>query len=216
MLEFGSCLEVMGKKINIAQSELLLQEDFSSAKINRDAWIELNDASWEVNNHALEGKWTEGKKANHGQIFTKQTFTGDVLMEFDAATILPSNHDIIWWWGVKLNADKTSWVDGYLAALGGWFSNKAGVEKLEGDDAYMALSPLFKLEAGKTYKIHCGMVDGTVFLFADGQLIMEFLDPKPLAQEIPGHIGFGLYQSQVKFGNLKVYKPQWEQVTCSY
>ena len=206
----------MGKNINVAESELLLTADFSSETFNRDEWIEINDASWEVNDNTLEGKWIEGKNFNHGQLFSKKTFKGDILMEFDAQTILPSDHDIIWWWGVKLNAEQSTWEHGYLGALGGWFTNKAGVEKLDGKDAYMALTPLFKLAAGRKYKIQCGMVDSTVFLFVDGQLIVEFIDPTPLVQETPGHIGFGLYQSQIKIGNLKVYKPEWDKIPCVY
>ena len=208
-------LEVSGKKIDLEKSKLLFEEDFSSGKNLLNNWIEVGDAVWTVKDSALEGRWKDGNKLKHGQIFSKNTFQGDILMEFDAQTVAPSDHDIIWWWGVTLNKEKDKWKSGYLGALGGWWANQAGVEKIDGKEVYMAKTSLFKLELGKKYKIQCGIVDGTVFLFANGQLIIEFFDPMPLNSGTT-YIGFGLYQSHVRFGNLKVSIPKWEKVKTSY
>jgi hypothetical protein len=205
-------LEIAGKKISLRNSKLLYEENFSSAEINPKDWLKVGNALWTVKDGILEGKWEDGHKLKHGQIFSQKKFYGDILMEFDAQTVPPSDHDIIWWWRVKLNDEKNHWRYGYLGALGGWMTNKAGIEKIEGKKTYMAMSSLFRMEAGKKYKIQCGIVDKTVFFFANGQLIMEFIDPEPFAQTTPGRIGFGVYQSHIKISNLKVYIPKWERV----
>ena len=209
-------LEILGKRIDFKESELLLEEDFSSGETFANNWLEVGSASWSVKDGVLEGKWEEGASLRHGQVFSRKQFLGDILMEFDAQTVAPSDHDIIWWWGTTLNKEENHWESGYLAGLGGWWSNKTGVERIEGDKVFMAMTPLFKLEPGKLYKIHCGMIGQVVFIFANGQLIMEFLDPDPFAKETPGRIGFGIYQSHVQFSNLKVYNPKWTPVECSY
>jgi len=210
------CLEILGKSIDLKESELLLEEDFSSDGNLSSDWIEVGSAAWSIQNGVLEGKWEEGAKLRHGQIFSRKQFQGDILMEFDAWTVLPSDHDIIWWWGTTLNEEKNHWKNGYLAGLGGWWRNKTGVERIDGDEVFMAMTPLFKLEPGKRYKIQCGMIGQVVFIFANGQLIMEFNDPNPLAEDVQGRVGFGIYQSHVQFSNLKVYKPKWAPVECAY
>ncbi len=211
-----ACLEILGKRIDFEESELLLEEDFSSGEHLSNDWIEVGNAEWSIKDGVLEGKWKEGADLRHGQLFSRKQFFGDVFMEFDAQTVAPSDHDIIWWWGTTLNKEENHWDSGYLAGLGGWWKNKSGVERIEGDEVFMAMTPLFKLEPGRRYRIQCGMIEKTVFILVDGQLVMEFLDPNPLAKEAPGRIGFGVYQSHIRFGNLKVYKPKWIPVECAY
>ncbi len=191
--------------IKLAESDILFKEDFSNSSVLRE-WLPVGNISSRVQARALEIKHQGDGKLDHGQLFSKRKFSGDILMEFTAATIPPSDHDIIWWWGVKLNEEKDGWESGYLGALGGWWSNQAGVEKIQGEKVYMAKTPLFSLEPGKEYKIQCGIINETVFFFANGQLIMEFIDPNPLARKTPGHIGFGVYQSHIIIKNLTVYK----------
>lgn len=209
-------LEVLGKTIALEESELLLEEDFLSEETFSNDWIEVGSAVWAIKNGVLEGQWEKDADLRHGQIFSRKQFQGDILMEFDARTVPPSDHDIIWWWGTTLNEEESHWKSGYLAGLGGWWTNKTGVEKIEGDNAFMAMTPLFKLEPGKTYRIQSGMIGQNVFLFVDGQLVMEFNDPGPLAKETPGRIGFGIFQSHVEYSNLKVYAPKWSSVACIY
>ncbi len=191
--------------IDLAGSEILLEEDFSDSN-KLEEWLLVGDVSAKIRVGSLEIKHQDNGELEHGQIFSKQQFGSDILMEFTASTVPPSDHDIIWWWGVTLNKEKSSWENGYLGALGGWWSNQAGIEKISGEKVYMAKTPLFKLESGKEYKIQCGMVDNTAFFFVDRQLIMEFIDPNPLVGDASGHIGFGVYQSHIRIKNLRVYK----------
>ncbi len=198
-------LLLQNSTIILADSDILFKDDFSDSNALKE-WLSVGDISSKINTGALEIKHQEDGELDHGQLFTRQRFSGDILMEFTAATIPPSDHDIIWWLGVKLNKEKSSWDHGYLGALGGWWSNQAGLEKIEGKNVYMLKTPLFKLIPGKEYKIQCGMINETAFFFVDGQLIIEFIDSDPLIKKSPGHIGFGVYQSHIRIKNLKVYK----------
>jgi hypothetical protein len=201
--------------IKLAASEILLEEDFSHANA-LDEWLTVGDISSKAKSGMLDIKHKENGKLNHGQLFSKRKFSGDILMKFTASAVPPSDHDIIWWWGVKLNKEKDNWEHGYLGALGGWWANQAGIEKIEAEKAYMAKTPLFRLESGRNYKIHCGIIKNNVFFFVDEKLIMEFIDPDPLTRKGPGHIGFGIYQSHIKISGLKVYNPKWEHETATY
>jgi hypothetical protein len=44
-----------------------------------------------------------------------------------------------------------------------------------------------------------------LFLFVDGELVVEMLDRKPLNKY--GRVGLGVYASKIFFRDFKVYKP---------
>jgi hypothetical protein len=209
-------LEITGRRINLHSSILLFADDFSLPETVAENWQEVGDASWVIKNGCLEGKWHAGGKLKHGQLFSRKTFQGDILMEFEAQTVSPSDHDIIWWWGVKLNSEKTHWEYGYLGGLGSWWDNKTGLERIDGKGTRVVMTPLFKFKAGRKYKIRTGMIGGLAFLFINKRLIMEFVDPKPLIRKSPGHIGFGVFLSHIRISNLRVYSPKWDNVNVSY
>ncbi|MCC7300024.1 MAG: hypothetical protein IT583_02975 [Verrucomicrobia bacterium] len=188
---------------------------FHGGAADVSSWIPVGNASWEVDDGALVGRCANGS-LEHGQLFSAQTFAGDILLEFYAQTVLPSDHDIIWWWQTELTEDNTSWKRAYLGALGGWWSNRAGIERLDGEKEVMATTPLFKLEPGRKYKIHSGCIDGSSFIFVDGALIIEFKDPDPVDPGKALRIGFGVYRSTIRIEELTVYKPSWEAAPKSY
>ena len=206
-------LPICGKLINLNESKVLFEDDFSDPAKNRN-WIKTGSISHEIKNGSMELKWETGTKLKHGQIFSDKIFPSDIVMEFDAELIFPSDHDIIWWWNAQMKEDSSDWVEGSLGALGGWFSNCAGIEKISSKASSMTvMTPLFKVEGGRKYRIHSGSINNTYFLFVDGMLIIEFQNKK---NENGGRIGFGVYQSQFKISNLTVYKPKSHNVRLSY
>lgn len=209
-------LLLVRRAVDLSKSTLLMEEDFSAEKLDDSQWITVGDASWSIQDGALEGVWNSDGVLQHGQIFSQQEFQGDILMEFEASTVAPSDHDIIWWWNTVLKEDNSTWESGYLGGLGGWWNNQVGIERIDGEKADMAFSPLFPLEAGKKYKFHTGIVGDAAFLFLDGQAILEFRDSDPLSAKGPSRIGFGLYQSHIRIENLRVLKPEWETVQARY
>lgn len=210
-----STLLLTKKRIALEQSELLMEERFESGEMNTEKWMTLGAASWRIRNNALEGKWVKNEARKHGQMFTRQAFKGDVLLEFEAESVPPCDHDIIWWWKVVMNADSSKWESGYLGALGGWWSNKAGLERVSKPEL-CAMTPLFRLEPGRKYLIQSGSVGGHCFIFANGKLVMELFDPQPHDPEVPGRIGFGVFQSHVRIRHLKAYQTKWSRLHESY
>lgn len=208
-------LMICGKLINLSESEVLFKDDFSNPAKKRD-WIKTGSISHEIKNGSMELKWETETKLKHGQIFSDKIFPSDIVMEFDAELIPPSNHDLIWWWNAQMNEDSSDWVEGYLGALGGWFTNQAGIEKISRKaSSITVMTPLFKVESGRKYRIHSGSINNTDFLFVDGVLIIEFQNTTK-KNESGGRVGFGVYQSQLKISNLIVYKPMFYKVKLSY
>lgn len=206
-------LLITGKAIKLNESEILLKENFSDTRMK---WLKTGNVSYEIKNGSMELKWDSGGKLKHGQIFSDKVFPADIVMEFDAETIPPSDHDIIWWWNAQMNDDSSDWVEGYLGALGGWFTNQAGIEKISRKASGLtAMTPLFKLEPGRKCKIHSGTIKGISFLFVDGILIIELHNAEKNG-DAGGRIGFGVYQSHFKISNLTVFKPKFSDVKLSY
>jgi len=199
--------EITGGSFDLNSSPILLQDPLS----NLDAWIRCGEATWNCKDGALQGATSVG--GVHGQIFHPRTFRGNVVMEFDAQTILPSTHDIIWWWRTEIVGGK--WGKGYLGGLAGWWRRLAGLEKAP-DFAMAALVPMTAFTPGQTYHIVSGSVGARSFLFVDGALLLESLDCDPFPKEHSGHVGFGVYQSRVRISNWTVRAPQFTPMARLY
>ena len=198
---------IAGKKIDLSRSTVLYETRFADL----DGWQVVGDARWRAEDNGLVGSLADG--GVHGQIFLAKECDGDIIMQFDAATVLPSNHDIIWWWHTELEGGTCG--KGYLGALAGWYSGKAGIEKTPEGRLYGG-TPLFTFEPGRKYHVVSGSIGGLSFIAVDGRLIFELADPDPFPAGHRGHVGFGVYQSAVRYENLKVYAPHWEKHSESY
>ncbi|MEI8244940.1 MAG: hypothetical protein WCI51_03870 [Lentisphaerota bacterium] len=208
-------LSITGKIINLDESEILFKDDFNNNADNA-GWVKTGNISTTIKNGEIELKWQPGNSLNHGQIFSEQVFPSDVVLEFEVETVPPSDHDIIWWWNAQMDQPATDWDNGYLAALGGWFTNQAGVEKISKTGrCQTARTPLFRLESGRNYKVQSGRIGDTSFLFVDDKLIVEFQETEKINDSC-GRIGFGVYQSHFKVKRLKVFRPKFETVKLIY
>ena len=194
-----SQLLIPGKHLDWDNLEILLEDDFSSVS----SWVKDGDIAITADKGVLELKWQSGGRLCHGQLFSKPEFPAEVIMDFEAETVPPSANDIIWWWNVRMNRQQDHWKSGYLGALGGWFTNQAGIEKISRTRCRTARTPLLRLEPGKRYHIQSGMIAGIGFMIVDGQLILE-LEAPTKGGTGSGRIGFGVYQSHFKIRNLKV------------
>ena len=91
----------------------------------------------------------------------------------------------------------------------------AGIEKLptfrpNAIGLFQALVP------ERTYHVVSGSAGGVVFLAVDGELVIYQTDPNPPDPRKPGFFGFGLYQSEVEYRDLKLYRPQLRPVAAGY
>ncbi|MCL2420964.1 MAG: hypothetical protein FWD03_03825 [Defluviitaleaceae bacterium] len=204
-------LHLLGKKIDLDNSKVVFQDNFSDTDIAKN-W-EIGRGHWHVNNGWLEGKHLE---SSGGLIYSRQSFDCNVLMDFEARTVPPSSHDLNFTWCADGWDKATDDVGvGYIAGLGGWYENKTGIERAP-EFKLCSLTHAFQLEAGRTYRIQTGSIDGHCFIFVDGKIVIEVFDPDPIDTSKYGRLGFGVYASHVQFRDLKVYDVQWSEWAQSY
>ena len=103
----------------------------------------------------------------------------------------------------------------YVFGLEGWWEGKVGFEKSP-EYKLVAGTPLFDFEAGRTYRIQGGSIDGHCFLFVDGRLVLEVTDPDPIDSQRYAKVGFEAYASHIQIRNIRVYRLAWQPRPLSY
>jgi len=200
---------LVGSELDLEHSELLYSFDGFSSE------------DWTVFRHGSEGKWKFRDNSlvgggfaeeHHGQIFYKTPVKGDVVLEFDARTVAPSYHDLVWLWGVRFG--EKDWNAGYLGCLGGWWSDMTGIESLNASYTPSCINRDMKLEPGRWYHIVSGSVKGVHFIVVDGRLITRFATATDCEQD--GYFGFGFYHSYCEYAHLKVWRPKTVGSRCHY
>jgi len=203
-------IELMKKKIFLDSSKVLYDKPLSADSFAAE-WT-VHHSEWHV-----EDGWLVGENRGNwpGMAILKQDFPGNVLVEFEAQTILPSSHDINVMWNGE-------WIDetdqrglAYVAGLQGWWTGKVGIEK-SNDYKFMVGTPLLDFVPGKIYKIQAGSIDGHCFILADGKLLLEAMDPDPIDNRKYTKVGFEAYCSKIKIRNLVIRQISWEPVDMKY
>lgn len=69
-------------------------------------------------------------------------------------------------------------------------------------------------DASTEHHIQTGRAGNNLFLFVDGELVVEMLDKKPLNKY--GRVGLGVYASKIFFRDFKVYKLYVKKFETSY
>ena len=203
-------IELMKKRILLDSSKVLYDkplnmDDFSGS------WV-VYHSKWEIK----EG-WLQGENPGNwpGMAILKQDFPGNVLVEFEAQTLLPSSHDINVMWNGEWLASTDQRGTAYVAGLQGWWTGKVGIEK-SNDYKFMCGTALFNFEPGKIYKIQAGSINGHCFILADGTLLLEAMDPNPIDNQKCTKVGFEAYCSKIRIRNIKIRQIFWESVAMKY
>jgi len=186
-------MDLMKKKILFDQCKVLYHEDFTREILAKD--FDIRGGEWYVQDGYLIG---QNKGNDAGMVISKASYTGNVLLDFKASTILPSTHDISVMWNGAWDYEKNTRSAGYIAGIQGWWQGKAGFEKAP-DHALCAATGLFPFEPGREYHFQIGSIDGHMFIYADGQLLFELMDPAPIDNTLYGKIGFEAYCSHIRF-----------------
>lgn len=203
-------LELMKKEIIVSSCPVLFDEEITSESLAQN-WAVHHSEWW------LEDGWLHGKNpGNHpGMAVLNKNFPGNVLIEFEAMTVGPSTHDINVMWNGE-------WIDSidqrgmaYVAGLQGWWTGKVGIEKSP-EYKFMVGTPLFDFQPGKLYHIMAGSIDGHCFIFANGQLLLEAMDPDPIDNQKYTKVGLEAYSSHIKVRNLKIRQIRWKVVEMKY
>ena len=201
---------LMKKKILMSRSEILYDHPVTPESLAREWTIHHSDWS-------AEDGWLTGSNRGNwpGMAILTMDFPGNVLVEFEAQTLLPSSHDInVMWNGEWLEKEDRRGI-AYVAGLQGWWSGKVGIEKSD-QYRFMVGTPLLNFVPGKLYRIQAGSIDGHCFILADGQLLLEAMDPDPIDNRRYAKIGFEAYCSRIRVRNIVIRRIFWEEVTMSY
>lgn len=202
---------LMKKKILLDSSEVLYEKSGFTQKEFEEQWT-VHHSKWKVEDGWLVG---ENKGNWPGMAILKQDFPGNVMVEFEAQTVLPSSHDINVMWNGEWLKDTDQRGIAYVAGLEGWWTGKVGIEKSP-DFTFMMGTPLFDFEPGKLYKIQAGSIDGHCFILANGQLLLEAMDPDPINNQKHTKVGLEAYCSKIKIRNIVIRQINWEAIEMKY
>lgn len=203
-------LRIIGKEIDLDASPLLYAEPVSEQMFARD-WRIYSGEWW------LDGEWICGRNPenNPGMIVSTRDFPGNVLVDFEARTVLPSTHDINFMWNGSWDETLNRRDVAYVMGLEGWWDGKVGFEKSP-EYKLMAGTPLFDFAPGRTYRLQGGSINGHCFLFVDGRLVLEVMDPEPIDSRRYARIGFEAYASHIQIRNIQVRSLQWQPHPLHY
>jgi hypothetical protein len=203
-------MHIMKKQIHLDRSELLCSATITPDNLRTD-W-RIYGGAWSV-----EDGWLTGKNPDNcpGMIIHRDDFPGNVMVDFEARTVLPCTHDIDVMWNGSWDEATDQRGLAYVGGLEGWWGGKVGIEKSP-EYKLNALTPLFRFEPGRIYHIQGGSIDGHCFVFVDGRLAIELTDPDPIDSSRYAKIGFEAYCSHIQIRNVKIWRLAWEAVEASY
>jgi hypothetical protein len=203
-------LLIMRKRIDLERSPVLFDRPFSGKHLAED-W-EVKSAAWTCKDNAMIGRNPE---AGPGVVMLRKAFPGNVLVDFHARTVLPSSHDIDVMWNLSWDEKKNRRGTAYVAGIQGWWDGKVGIEKSP-EYKLVAATPCPWFKPGKEYHIVAGSIDGHCFVFVDGKLQLELLDPAPIDSSRHNHVGFEAYQSMIRISRLAVRRIVWKKRDQKY
>ena len=197
-------LQLMKKRLYPENMEVLLEcGDFTEEFVKEN--FEIKGGNWYVEDGWLIG---ENRNCSADMIITKASFPRDVLVEFDAATVLPASRDI----NVTIHLGWDELNDcrgvGYVFGLEGFWEGYIGFERSP-DYKFVALTDLLDFKPGQVYHITVGNINNCFFLFIDGRLAFQISDPTPYDLEKFGRVGFEAFCTRVKHKNLSVKRLEW-------
>jgi len=203
-------LKIIRKRIDVERSPLLAEDHFQSDDVN-ERWTVCSGEWW------IEDGWLTGKNPDNapGMIISKDDYPGNVLLDFEARTVLPCTHDIDVMWNGCWDANTNERGVAYVAGVAGWWDGKVGIEKSP-EYKMTACTPIFDFTPGNTYRVQCGSIDGHCFIFIDEKLVLEITDPDPIDSQKYAKIGFEAYSSYIQIRNLTVRSICWEAVDQHY
>ncbi len=203
-------MRLLHKELIPEKSEILYHEEFTDNVLKRD--FEIRGGKWRTGDGWLIG---ENPDNCPGMVISKRNFTGNVMLDFKAATIPPCTHDINVMWNGSWNEEKNTRDVAYVAGIQGWWHGKVGFEKSP-DYRLNVATQIFDFQPGKIYRVQAGSIDGHIFVIIDGKLVLEVTDPDPIDTGKYGRVGFEAYCSKLKFTDFYVKRPYWEAVSEKY
>lgn len=204
-------IQLMKKRIYPETMEILYDRPFTPESLTED--FEVKGGQWYVN----EEGWLVGENRENSaaMVMSKGEYFGDVLVEFDAATVLPATRDInVTWhgsWDETLNRRDVA----YVAGIQGWWQGMVGFEKSPKYDL-LCQTKLLDFVPGKVYHMTVGNIGNDLFIVIDGVVALEIHDPDPIDFDQYGRIGFEAYCTRVKYRDVKIKRVTYEDTAKPY
>lgn len=195
-----------GKVIYQERSPLLLK--YSPSNDWQDYWTPMG-GEWECRDGWLIGTERENKG---GILFSKESYSDNVMLSFTAATVLPATRDVNAVYCAHWDEQTDYLGEAYVCGLNGWYDGKSGIERNKSSRLYSATS-LYHYEPGSEVRITCGAIDGQNFLVVDDMLICELIDPSPIKG---GHVGFSPYSTKLKIKDIEIREIYYEKIIQKY
>jgi len=205
-------IQLMNKRIDPKKLEVLYCKDtFTQEAIDAD--FMPKGGKW----YTDEDGWLigENRENSAAMIISKGKYFGDVLIEFDAATILPASRDINVSWHLDWDETENKRGIAYVFGVEGWWQGLVGFEKSPTYDL-VAATKLFPFEPGRVYHIAVGNIGNELFIAVDGVLALEIFDPDPIDIMKYGRIGFEAYCTKVKYKNVSVKRITYTDTAKPY
>ena len=202
---------LMALNREIVAGELLFHDDFTDDDLS-SRW-EITGGEWTVKDGVLEGIYRENAG---GLIYTTRLFPGDIMLDYYGLLVAPCCNDLNFTfraigWDYKTGDAGV----GYIGGLGGWWKNRAGIEKYP-ECRLQALTELFPAESEREYHIQTGIADDFIFLAVDGKMIVTLRDPEPITAAECMRVGLGTYCSHARFRDFKIYRAVVSEKDLSY
>ena len=199
-------IRLMGKRIILENCPVLKHSAPDENWL--DDWTPMN-GQW----HYEDGYIIGEERGNLGGIlFSKEFYDKDVLMEYKVSTVLPATRDVNAVFCAKWD-EKTDYLgESYVCGLNGWWENKAGIES-NGPGGFCALTNSYRYTPGREIHMIVGAYKGHTFMVVDGELVTEYLDPRPI---LGGHIGFSAYCTKLKIHDINIREIVCEDFPQSY
>lgn len=193
-------IQLMRTQLFPEQMDVLYRmEKFTKESVEAD--FEVKGGKW----HVDDDGWLVGENRENSaaMIMSKGEYFGDVLVEFDAATVMPATRDINVTWHGEWDEEKNCRGVAYVMGVEGWYQGMIGFEKSPTYDL-VANTKLFPFEPGRVYHLTAGNLGNVIFLAIDGVVALEIRDPQPIDIMKYGRIGFEAFCTRVKYRNLTV------------
>lgn len=184
---------------------------------NGENWLDLFEikaGEWKLENGYLVGK-ENGNKG--GILYTKEVFDKPVMISFTASSVLPATRDVNAVFCANWDDEVNDLGDSYVCGVGGWYDNKAGLERnIKGNKlAFRSITGAYKYTPGEEVRLSCGAINGHLFMTINDELVAEYIE---YGDDFltSGHIGFSPFCTILKIKDIEVKEIYFEEIDDYY